>query len=132
MPAKLGLGFQVFNVKIEATIEIGSCLGLKSAINIKLTNLKSISLHQELTLLPAPRPNVRTNIIDQIYIKRYKKYLYYHWWAYNVLGHSHVEGNARIIKRKRFPQMAIQSKLTYIPTSRLHINPRCHTSMEGL
>jgi hypothetical protein len=108
--AKFGsfkLGFQGSNVKMEVAIEIGSCLGLESIINIKLANPKSISLHQKLTLIPAPRPNVRTNIIDRIYIERYKKYLYYLRWAYNVPRHSHVEGSARIVKSRRFPKMVI-------------------------
>ncbi len=59
--------------KIEAKIKTRSCLGLKSTINIELANPKSISLHHELTPIPAPRPNVRTNIIGQIYTKKYKK-----------------------------------------------------------
>jgi len=76
------------NVKIEATVKTRSCLGLKSTINIELPNPKSIFLHHELTPIPAPRPNVRTNIIDQIYTERYKKYLYYCWWPHNVPKHS--------------------------------------------
>ncbi len=60
-------------VKIKPKIKTRSCLGLKSTINIELANPKSISLHQELTPIPAPRPNVGTNIIDQIYTKKYKK-----------------------------------------------------------
>jgi hypothetical protein len=52
------------NVKIEATIKTGSCLSLKSTINIELANPKSISLHEELAPILAPRPNVGTNIID--------------------------------------------------------------------
>jgi len=55
---------------MEATIKTRSCLGLKSTINIELANPKSILLHQERTPIPAPRPNVRTNIIDQIYIEK--------------------------------------------------------------
>jgi len=90
---------------------------LKLTINIKLANPKFISLHQKLTPILAPGPNVGTNIINQIYTKRYKKYLYYRWWAHNVPGHSQVERNAWIAKRKKFPQVAPQCTLTYIPAT---------------
>jgi len=82
-----------------------------------LANPKFISLHQELTPIPAPGPNVGTNIIDQIYTKRYKKYLYYRWWAHNVPRHSQVERNVGIAKGRRFPQVVAQCTLTYIPTT---------------
>jgi hypothetical protein len=65
-----------------------SCLGLKSTINIELENPKFISLHQEFTPILAPRLNVGTNIIDQIYTERYKNYLYYCLWAHNIPKHS--------------------------------------------
>jgi len=81
-----------------------------------LANPKFISLHQELTPILTPELNVGTNIIDHIYIKRYKKYLYYHWWAHNVPGHSRVEKNARIAKIKIFPQIDFQRRY-YIPTT---------------
>ncbi len=82
-----------------------------------MANPKSIFLHQELTPILGPRPNAWTNIIDYVYTKRYKKYLYYRWWAHNVPRHSWVEGSARIAKKRRFLQVTIQCKLTYIPTT---------------
>jgi len=60
-------------VKIKARIKTRSCLGLKSTITIELANPKSISLQKKLTPIPTPRPNVGTNIIDQIYTMKYKK-----------------------------------------------------------
>ncbi len=91
---------------------------MKLTVNIKLANPKFVSLHQELTPISTPRPNVKTNIINQIYTKRYKKYLYYRWWAHNVLGHSQVKRSAWIAKkRRRFPQVVAQHRLTYIPTT---------------
>ncbi len=53
--------FQGFDVKIEVAIKIRLSLGLKLAINRKLANPKSVSLHQKLTPIPAPGPNVGTN-----------------------------------------------------------------------
>jgi hypothetical protein len=91
-----------------------SSLNLKLALNIELINPKFVSLHQELT--PIPTTNVRTNIIYQIYIERYKKYLYYYWWALNVPRHSWVKGIPGITKRKRFLQAVVQHRLNYIPT----------------
>jgi hypothetical protein len=47
-------------------------------------------------------------MIDHIYNERYKKYLYYCWWALTVPGHSWVKRSAVITKRKKFPQVVAQ------------------------
>jgi hypothetical protein len=115
-------------VKIEQGQGSRSRLGL--GLDAKGEDLiKNKELIKQGVAISTPGPNVRTKFIDQIYEKRYKKYMCFHWFEHYAKGNSKVQARPRHIKY--FSQAQAQCNKRFNPTAYIEIN-RCHVDVERL
>ncbi len=108
-----GLPLIHVKVKIEHGQGLGSGLGLRVRCRVQ-DQIKNNEMIKQVIAIPTPGPDVRTKIIDQIYVKRYKKYQCFCWFEHYAKGNSKVQAWPRHTK---FPQVQAQRNKMFNPTT---------------